>query len=339
VSLLTIEDLRVDYVRGDGSATSALAEVSLSMKDGEVLGLVGESGCGKSTLAAAVMGLLPREACVSGSIRFQSSQLETLPQQEFRRLRGDRMSMIVQDPLSALDPAFSIGSQIAETIRAHRDVSKSAARARAIELLTEVGVPGAAGRYRDPPHRFSGGMRQRVVIATAIANDPALLIADEPTTALDATTQAQILALLADLRKRHGTAMLLITHDLGVVAQTCHRVGVLYAGQLVEIAPVKELFANPRHPYTRTLIAALPSMDAERHALPVLEGTLPDLKEPPPGCRFAPRCPHAMPECAVRPALAGNEHRVACWLDPVSRSASAGATTGDGAAAPEEALT
>jgi oligopeptide/dipeptide ABC transporter ATP-binding protein len=324
VSLLAIEDLRVDYVRGDGSATSALAGVSLEVADGEVLGLVGESGCGKSTLAAAVMGLLPREARVSGSIRFQDRQLETLRQREMRRLRGDRLSMIVQDPLSALDPAFSIGSQIAETIRAHRDVSKRAARARAVELLTEVGVPGAAKRYRDPPHRFSGGMRQRVVIATAIANDPELLIADEPTTALDATTQAQILALLADLRSRHRTAMLLITHDLGVVAQTCHRVGVLYAGQLVELAPVAELFANPRHPYTRTLIAALPRTDTKRRALPVLEGTLPDLSEPPPGCRFAPRCPYAMPECVGRPALAGNEHQVACWLDATSRAASGG---------------
>jgi oligopeptide/dipeptide ABC transporter ATP-binding protein len=331
MTLLSVEDLRVDYVRGDGAATSALAGVSLSLEHGEVLGLVGESGCGKSTLAAAIMGLLPAEARMSGSIRYEDRQLETLPQREMRRLRGDRLSMIVQDPLSALDPAFSIGSQIAETIQAHRKVSKRAARARVIELLTEVGVPGAAGRYRDPPHRFSGGMRQRVVIATAIANDPALLIADEPTTALDATTQAQILALLADLRTRHDTAMLLITHDLGVVAQTCHRVGVLYAGQLVELAPVNELFANPRHPYTRTLIAALPRTDAHRHALPVLEGTLPDLSEPPPGCRFAPRCPFAMPECAKRPALAGHEHQVACWLDATSRAASEGGAHAEGA--------
>jgi oligopeptide/dipeptide ABC transporter ATP-binding protein len=331
VSLLSVEDLRVDYVRGDGGATSALAGVSLTLEDGEVLGLVGESGCGKSTLAGAVMGLLPSEARVSGSIRFEGRQLETLPQRELRRLRGDRLSMIVQDPLSALDPSFSIGSQIADTIQAHRKVSGRAARERATELLSEVGVPGAAGRYRDPPHRFSGGMRQRVVIATAIANDPALLIADEPTTALDATTQAQILALLADLRERHGTAMLLITHDLGVVAQTCHRVGVLYAGQLVELAPVTELFANPRHPYTRTLIAALPRTDTERHSLPVLEGTLPDLSEPPPGCRFAPRCPHAMPECSRLPALAGHEHRVACWLDPASRAASKPAAAPEGA--------
>jgi oligopeptide/dipeptide ABC transporter ATP-binding protein len=322
MTLLAIEDLRVDYVRGDGTATSALAGVSLELGDGEVLGIVGESGCGKSTLAAAIMGLVPREARISGSIRFEDRQIATLPQRELRRLRGDRLSMIVQDPLSALDPAFSIGSQIAETLRAHRDISRRAARARAIELLTEVGIPAAGNRYGDPPHRFSGGMRQRVVIATALANDPALLIADEPTTALDATTQAQILALLADLRARHGTAMLLITHDLGVVAQTCHRVGVLYAGQLVELAAVNELFANPRHPYTQTLIAALPRAVGDRLTLPVLEGSLPDLSAPPPGCRFAPRCPHAMPECSQRPVLAGDEHRVACWLDPASREAS-----------------
>jgi oligopeptide/dipeptide ABC transporter ATP-binding protein len=329
--VLVIDDLRVDYRRGDGATASALAGVSLEVRDREVLGLVGESGCGKSTLAAAIMGLLPDSALMSGAIRFGSRDVAALGERERRELRGDRLALIVQDPLTALDPAFSIGSQVAEAIRAHRDVSARAARARAIELLSEVGVPAAAARYREPPHRFSGGMRQRVVIATALANDPALLIADEPTTALDATTQAQILALLADLRARHGTAMLLITHDLGVVAQTCDRVGVLYAGQLVELAPARELFASPRHPYTQTLIAALPRATGDRGPLPVLDGVLPDLAAPPPGCRFAPRCPHAMPDCSRSPVLAGGEHEVACWLDDASRVAS-GAAVAEGAA-------
>jgi len=322
VSVLAIDDLRVEYRRPGGQGTSALAGVSLQVGEGEVLGLVGESGCGKSSLAAAVMGLLPAGTSVTGAIHFADRDITRASERERRWLRGDRMALIVQDPLSALDPAFSIGSQIAETIRAHRDVSARDARRRAIELLAEVGVPAAAERYGDPPHRFSGGMRQRVVIACALANDPALLIADEPTTALDATTQAQILALLAMLRERHHSAMLLITHDLGVVAHTCDRVGVLYAGQLVELAPVRELFAAPRHPYTQTLIAALPRAAGERGPLPALDGILPDLSHPPAGCRFAPRCPRAMPECAQRPALAGDGHEVACWLDPISREAS-----------------
>jgi oligopeptide/dipeptide ABC transporter ATP-binding protein len=322
VSVLAIENLRVDYPRRDGRASSAVAGVSLGVDEGEVVGLVGESGCGKSTLASAVMGLLPAGTKVSGSIEFEGRDLTTLPERELRRMRGDRMTLIPQDPLSALDPAFSIGSQIAETIKAHRDISARQARARAVELLTEVGVPGAAGRYGDPPYRFSGGMRQRVVIATAIANEPTLLIADEPTTALDATIQAQILELLSELRSHRRTAMLLITHDLGVIAQTCHRVGVLYAGQLVELAPVQEVFANPRHPYTRTLIAALPGTEGRSGPLPVLSGTVPDPTAPPPGCRFAPRCPQALPECSGLPVLAGEEHQVACWLDPQSRTAS-----------------
>ncbi len=321
--MLFIEDLRVEYRGGSGRTTSALAGVSLEIGEGEVVGLVGESGCGKSTLAGAVMGLLPPAAHVTGTIRLQDAEISAVAESERRRLRGDRMALIVQDPLSALDPSFSIGSQIAETIRAHRDVSAREARRRAIELLTEVGVPAAAARYSDAPHRFSGGMRQRVVIACALANDPALLIADEPTTALDATTQAQILALLAALRARHHSSMLLITHDLGVVAHTCDRVGVLYAGQLVEVAPVGELFAAPRHPYTRTLIAALPRVAGGGGPLPALDGVLPDLSDPPVGCRFAPRCSHAMPECVQRPVLAGDGHEVACWLDPVSRAASA----------------
>jgi oligopeptide/dipeptide ABC transporter ATP-binding protein len=324
VSLLEIDDLRVEFA--GRRPVSALAGVTLSVREGETLGLVGESGCGKSTLANAVMGLLPADAAVHGTMAFRGRDLASLPEEEHRRLRGDAVSMIFQDPLSALDPSFSIGSQVAETIRAHRDVSKAEARRRAVELLGEVGIPSPADRYGEPPHRFSGGMRQRVVIAAAIANEPSLLIADEPTTALDTTIQAQILALLADLKARHGMTTLLITHDLGVVASLCDRVGVLYAGQLVELAPTEELFARPLHPYTRTLMAALPDGGRGRGELPRLSGGVPDLSAPPAGCRFRPRCPHAMDECAAMPALAGDDrppgHGVACWLDPASRAAS-----------------
>jgi oligopeptide/dipeptide ABC transporter ATP-binding protein len=334
VTVLGLEDLSVDFATADGRL-SALSGVSLEVREGETLGLVGESGCGKSTLANAVMGLLPASARVGGRMAFRGRDLVGMGDEERRSLRGDRVSMIFQDPLSALDPSFSIGSQVTETIRAHRDVGRRAARTRAVELLAEVGIPSAAQRYRDPPHHFSGGMRQRVVIATALANEPDLLIADEPTTALDATIQAQILALLRDLKGRHRMTTLLITHDLGVVAQTCDRVGVLYAGQLVELAPVAELFGAPRHPYTRTLLAAMPGGRHARGRLPSLEGRVPDLTMAPPGCRFAPRCPHAMPECSTWPALAGaRDHVVACWLDEASRAA-----TETGSRAEERSIT
>ncbi|MEJ7706904.1 MAG: ABC transporter ATP-binding protein [Nocardioidaceae bacterium] len=225
--------------------------------------------------------------------------------------------------MTSLDPTFSIGSQVTEVITSHREVSAKTARLRAIDLLREVGIPDAASRYNDPPHRFSGGMRQRVVIAAALANEPALLLADEPTTALDVTIQAQILGLLRDLRERHNTAMVLITHDLGVVAQTCDRVGVMYAGQLVETALVDELFNAPRHPYTQALLAALPTTEQSPGSLRVIDGRVPDLSDPPSGCRFAPRCPHAMSICAAVPPLATSPagHQVACWLDPLTRAA------------------
>ena len=322
MSTLTLDRVSVTYRSATGPV-SAVSDVSLTIEDGEVVGLVGESGCGKSTLALAIMGLLPAGARVEGSVIFQGRDLASLTAEEHRRLRGDRVSMIFQDPLSALDPAFSVGRQVAETVRAHRQVSRAVARARALEMLTEVGIPEAPRRMGDPPHRFSGGMRQRVVIAAALANEPALLIADEPTTALDTTIQAQILALLARLRERRRMATLLISHNLGVVAQTCDRVGVLYAGQLVELAPVAELFARPRHPYTQTLVAAMPTPEHARGSLPRLGGRVPDLSEPPPGCRFAPRCPVALPECSEWPAFAGDgEHFVACWRDEQSRAAS-----------------
>jgi peptide/nickel transport system ATP-binding protein len=269
------------------------------------------------------MGLLPGSAEVHGAIRFQGRDLAGLDDDDMRALRGDRISMVFQDPMTSLDPCFSIGSQVAETIRAHRAIDRRAARARSIELLTDVGIPEPERRYDDPPHRLSGGMRQRVVIATALANEPALLIADEPSTALDVTIQSQVLDLLRDLRRTHHTTILLITHDLGVVAQLCDRVGVMYAGQLVEVAPVDDIFRAPRHPYTQALLAALPSAGQERGALRVIEGRVPDLVDPPPGCRFAPRCPARMPECDRVPQLAAEsgDHHVACWLSDATRAA------------------
>jgi peptide/nickel transport system ATP-binding protein len=320
--LVELRGVSVDFA-AEGGRVSAVSDVSLEIRPGEIFGLVGESGCGKTTLALALMRLLPRTAGVAGSISFQGREILALDDEEMRALRGDRVSMVFQDPLTSLDPAFSIGSQVAETIRAHRDVARDAARERAVALLKEVGIPAAAERYDDPPHRLSGGMRQRVVIATALANEPALLLADEPTTALDVTIQAQILDLLRELRARHGTAIVLITHDLGVIAQLCDRVGVMYAGQLVEVAPVERIFASPSHPYTQALLEALPAAEVERGSLRVIEGRVPDLADPPPGCRFSTRCPYAMPECERVPPLAleTDDHAVACWLRDATRRA------------------
>jgi peptide/nickel transport system ATP-binding protein len=318
---LAVADVSVRFA--GAREVSALSGVSLEVAAGEVFALVGESGCGKTTLAMALAGLLPETAAVSGSIRLEGRELLGLSEVELRRLRGDRLSMVFQNPQEALDPSFAIGEQIAETVRAHRPVSRRAARERAVSLLREVGIPDAERRYKDPPYRFSGGMQQRVVIATALANEPALLVADEPTTALDVTIQAQILALLRELRESHGTTIVLIAHDLGVVAQLADRVGVLYAGQLVELAPVEQIFAAPGHPYTRALLSALPQGSKSRGALRGVEGAVPDPSAPPPGCRFRPRCPHAMPECERVPPLAALApgHAAACFLQPATRAA------------------
>jgi peptide/nickel transport system ATP-binding protein len=320
--LLTLEHLDVGFATEAGRV-SAVSDVSLAIAEGEIFGLVGESGCGKTTLAMALMGLLPATALVTGSVRFQGVELIGLPPEDLRRLRGDRLSMIFQDPMTSLDPTFPIGEQVAETITAHRDVDQRDARRRALELLEDVGIPEPERRFGDAPHRLSGGMRQRVVIATALANEPALVLADEPTTALDVTIQSQVLDLLRDLRTRLQTTILLITHDLGVIAQICDRVGVMYAGQLVEVAPVSEIFRTPRHPYTQALLAALPTQQQAPGSLRVIPGRVPNLADPPPGCRFSTRCPYVMDECAEVPPLAHetDEHLIACWLSEATKQA------------------
>ncbi len=313
--LLSINGLSIDFQVEDGWL-SAVDDVSLQVATGEILGLVGESGCGKTTLAMAIIGLLAGNARLHGEIRFRGTDLVRLPEAERRKLRGGQIGMVFQDPLSSLDPSFSVGSQVADTIEVHARVGRREARARALDLLREVGIPSPEHRYSDPPHQFSGGMRQRVVIAAALANDPALLLADEPTTALDVTIQAQILVLLQALADEHHTTIVLIAHDLGVVAQLCQRVGVMYAGQLVEVASVADLFAAPLHPYTQALLTALPTADHAPGTLNVVEGRVPDLSDPPPGCRFAPRCARRMAVCSQRPEPIVNSanHTVACWL-------------------------
>jgi ABC-type dipeptide/oligopeptide/nickel transport system ATPase component len=269
--VLTFSDVAVRFASNEAMVPApAVDTVSLTINRGEIFGIVGESGSGKSTLANAVMGLLPASAAVSGSIRVNDIEMLGLDDNQLRNMRGDEVSMIFQDASASLDPTWSVGDQIAETIRAHRNVSRRQARLQAIALMTEVGIPDAAARYTDAPHRLSGGMRQRIVIAAALANNPRLLIADEPTTALDVTIQAQVLNLIQQLRKDHGTTVVLITHDLGVVAQVCDRVGVMYGGKLLEVATTADLFTSPQHPYTRALLAASPADSPRGTRLPVI---------------------------------------------------------------------
>jgi oligopeptide/dipeptide ABC transporter ATP-binding protein len=289
------------------------------------LALVGESGCGKTMTALAIMGLVPEPAgrIAAGRIGFDGVDLQSLTAAERRAYRGSRIGMIFQEPMTSLNPAFTIGDQIGEGLVRHRGLSRRAARAEAIEMLRRVHVPAPHERADDYPHRLSGGMRQRAMIAMALACQPALLIADEPTTALDVTIQAQILELLRELREATGTAMLLITHDLGVVAETADRVAVMYAGRIVEEAPVGRLFAAPQHPYTIGLLGAVPLLAGRRSRLATIEGNVPDPLHLPPGCRFAPRCPFAEPRChAEDPTLLelGPGHRAACLRAPLDLS-------------------
>ena len=309
--LLALENLHVS-----AAGHPVIEGVDLVIAPGEMLGLVGESGCGKSVTALAAMRLLaePPMRLTAGRVLLDGRDLTALSEQAMQAVRGNDMAMIFQEPMTSLNPVFTVGDQIAEAIALHRPVSRAQAMAQAADLLALVGIPApqtAVARY---PHQMSGGQRQRVMIAMALACEPRLLVADEPTTALDVTVQAQILDLLDDLRRQRGMAVLLITHDLGVVAQYCDRVAVMYGGRIVEQAPVAQLFAHPRHRYTRALLATIPAANPPGAALPAIHGAVPPPGQRPMGCAFHPRCEAALPACARdMPALAGDTHLVRCW--------------------------
>ncbi|MFM8643895.1 MAG: ABC transporter ATP-binding protein [Actinomycetota bacterium] len=294
-SVLEIRDLTVTFTTPLGPL-AAVRGVDLDVRAGEMLAVVGESGSGKSVSFLAAMGLLPKTATVTGSVLLDGRQLVGASSKELRAVRGQLMSMIFQDPLSALNPVHRVGDQIAEMLQAHQKLSDKAAKARSVDLLEIVGIPQPGDRALQYPHEFSGGMRQRVVIAIAIANSPKVLIADEPTTALDVTVQAQILEVIQKVQKQFGTAVVLITHDLGVVARVCERVNVMYAGRVVERAEIGDIFDAPTHPYTRGLLASLPQTGVER--LSPIAGSPPNMLRPPAGCAFRARCPHAIAECS-----------------------------------------
>jgi peptide/nickel transport system ATP-binding protein len=323
VSLLEVQDLRTQFFTLDG-VVRAVDGVSFSVGRGETLGIVGESGCGKSVTALSILRLIAPETgrIVGGSIRFEKRELTTLSEEEMRGLRGHRISMIFQEPMTSLNPVLTVGTQIAENVVQHTGVSWRAGMDRALEMLNLVRIGDARRRLDEYPHQLSGGMRQRVMIAIALSCDPQILIADEPTTALDVTIQAQILELMLELKQKLGTAIVMITHDLGVIAETAERVVVMYAGRKVEEAAVDELFARPSHPYTLGLMRAIPRLDAEaevagrRPRLQEIPGIVPLLTQPIPGCAFAPRCPFAVERCRVEaPPLieVANGHVSACW--------------------------
>jgi peptide/nickel transport system ATP-binding protein len=304
-TLLAIEDLRVVFHGDRGRTTHAVDSVDLRITRGRTMGVVGESGSGKSVTFLAVMGLLPKEiSAVSGQIRFEGKNLLAIADRDLRDLRGDRLAMIFQEPMTSLNPSYTVGEQIIEVLVRHKGLTRRKSRARAIELLRRVRIPSPERRIDDYPHRLSGGMRQRVMIALALACDPELLIADEPTTALDVTIQAQILDLMRELKAESGAAIVLITHDLGVVADICDDVAVMYAGEIVEHAPVNALFDLPQHPYTVGLLGAVPRLDQRNDRLATIEGMVPDMARPPIGCRFSPRCPFADDRCRTeRPPI------------------------------------
>jgi len=316
-SLLAVADLRVGFPH-EGGHLAAVDGISLDLAAGGTICLVGESGCGKTLTALAIMGLLPPAARrLGGSLRLGGRELTSLPERARRRLRGAEMAMIFQEPMTSLNPVLTVGVQITEALRRRGRLGRRRARERAAALLAEVGVPEPAARLDSYPHELSGGLRQRVMIAMALAGDPALLVADEPTTALDVTVQAQVLAKLRELRERRGLALLLITHDLGVVAQVGGRVLVMYAGQVVEAAPAADLFAAPRHPYTRGLLASLPRPDRPPRPLAAIPGTVPRPGRWPDGCRFRDRCSLAEPACGDGQALRtiGGGRALRCWKE------------------------
>ena len=313
--LLEVRNLRVEFPTRRGTLL-ALDDISFEIAPGEVLGVVGESGAGKSLTGAAIIGLLePPGRIAGGEIRLEGQRIDHLPYEQLRRIRGRRIGAIFQDPLTSLNPLYTVGRQLVETIQTHLPVSADEARKRAIKLLQETGIPAAEHRIDQYPHQFSGGMRQRVVIALALAADPKLIVADEPTTALDVSIQAQIISLLKRLCKEHGAAVMLVTHDMGVIAETCDRVAVLYAGRIAEIGPVGDVIHRPQHPYTAGLMGSIPAMDEDRERLLQIDGAMPRLNAIPAGCAFNPRCPKVVDRCrSERPDLMdAGATRAACW--------------------------
>jgi len=316
--LLEVKDLRVEFPTRRGTLV-AVDDLSFSIAPGEILGVVGESGAGKSLTGMAIIGLLePPGRIAAGEIRLEGERIDNLPAERLRRIRGRRIGAIFQDPLTSLNPLYTIGDQLVETILTHLDVGRAAARSRALRLLAEVGIPAPEARIGHYPHQFSGGMRQRVVIALALCAEPRLIVADEPTTALDVSIQAQIIALLKRLARDHGTAVMLITHDMGVIAETADRVAVMYAGRLAELGPVREVIHEPRHPYTSGLMGSIPKIGSvKRHSrLVQIDGAMPRLNAIPAGCAFNPRCPKRFGRCAAErpePLPVGNA-LASCWL-------------------------
>ncbi|NRG17243.1 ABC transporter ATP-binding protein [Rhizobiales bacterium] len=314
--LLSVRNLKVEFPTRRATLT-AIDGISFDLKKGEVLGVVGESGAGKSITGSAIIGLLEPPGRISGGeILLGGERIDNLSQTAMRKVRGKRIGMIFQDPLTSLNPLFTIGEQITETIMTHLPVSEAEARKRAVSLLEEVGIPAAAERLDAYPHQFSGGMRQRVVIALALCAEPELVIADEPTTALDVSVQAQIIGLLKRICKDHGASVMLITHDMGVIAETCDRVAVMYSGRIAEIGPVRDVVKNPHHPYTVGLMGAIPTLVGELDRLTQIPGSMPRLDAIPKGCPFNPRCAHVFDRCrAERPdPIDVGTSRVACWL-------------------------
>jgi len=325
--LLEVNNLEVSF-KTFGGEVKAVRGVSFSINKGETLAIVGESGCGKSVTAQAIMGMVPRPhgKVKGGEILYQNKNLARLRKKDLQNIRGSEIGMIFQDPMTSLNPTMRIGEQIAEVLIKHQKLSRQKAKERSIQLLKQVGIPEAHTRYSQYPHEFSGGMRQRVVIAIALACSPHLIIADEPTTALDVTIQAQILDLLKGLQEKQQTSIILITHDLGVVAETADRVAVMYAGMVVETGTVTEIFSQPKHPYTWGLLQSVPKLDASsKERLVPIEGTPPDLFAPPKGCPFAARCPYAMEVCVghmPKEEFFSESHQARCWLnDPRAKQA------------------
>ena len=316
--LLEVRNLKVEF-RTRKQALTAIHDVSFDVFPATTLGIVGESGCGKSVTATSLLRLLPRETsrvCPGSVVRLHGKDLLEMSDREFRQIRGNKISMIFQDPMTALNPVYTIGDQLIEMLTAHRHMKRSEAFERGVEMLEKMGIPSPRQRMKEYPHQLSGGMRQRVMIAMALSCDPELLIADEPTTALDVTIQAQILELMGKLKEQFHTAIMLITHDMGVIAEMADEVMVMYAGEVVEYAPVTELFDHPRHPYTQGLLRSIPRLDQDAQELYTIEGTVPGLNEMPEGCRFAGRCPYATEHCrASAPPLreAAPGIKVRCW--------------------------